>query len=142
MPVQAPSELGRVVSALSREFGSYITKLNLTTFSFQLRPPPLLNSHSLMIMALAGSKLFTPLQLGAITLSHRIIMAPMTRIRADEDGVHHEVSGSIPAFFVILNLHSIHASQIAVEYYSQRATHGGLLISEGTFISKEAGGVR
>lgn len=74
-----------------------------------------------MIMALAGSKLFTPLQLGAITLSHRIIMAPMTRIRADEDGVHHE---------------------IAVEYYSQRATPGGLLISEGTFISKEAGGIR
>ncbi|KAG8892859.1 hypothetical protein FRC00_011401, partial [Tulasnella sp. 408] len=31
---------------------------------------------------------------------------------------------------------------IAVEYYGQRATPGGLLISEGTFISEEAGGIR
>ncbi len=30
--------------------------------------------------------------------------------------------------------------EIAVEYYTQRATFGGLQITEGTFISEEAGG--
>lgn len=59
------------------------------------------------------SKLFTPLRIGDITLKHRVIMAPLTRTRCFEH---------IP-------------TDMVVEYYSQRATDGGLLISEGTHTS-------
>jgi 2,4-dienoyl-CoA reductase-like NADH-dependent reductase (Old Yellow Enzyme family) len=31
---------------------------------------------------------------------------------------------------------------MAVEYYAQRATKGGLLVTEATFISEEAGGYK
>jgi len=68
------------------------------------------------------SKLFTPLQVGQVTLQHRIAMAPMTRFRAD--------ASHIPLPFV-------------KEYYEQRASvQGTLLVTEGTFISPRAGGYR
>ncbi|XP_056696723.1 12-oxophytodienoate reductase 3 [Spinacia oleracea] len=53
-----------------------------------------------------------------LRLSHRVVMAAMTRCRALD---------SIP-------------NEAMVLYYSQRATRGGLLISEGTFISPTAHG--
>lgn len=62
--------------------------------------------------------LFSPLPLGAITLPNRIIMAPLTRGRADE--------GAIP-------------NSLMAEYYSQRAD-AGLIISEATAISTEGYG--
>ncbi|CAE7207923.1 unnamed protein product, partial [Rhizoctonia solani] len=68
----------------------------------------------------ASNKLFTPLQLGDLVLSHRVVMAPLTRFRADDNHVH---------------------TDLAVEYYAQRAeVPGTLLITEATFISPEAGG--
>ncbi|KAG8834754.1 hypothetical protein FRC17_007260 [Serendipita sp. 399] len=66
--------------------------------------------------------LFTPVQVGDLTLAHRIVLAPLTRFRANEAHVHGD---------------------LAVEYYKQRAsTPGTLLITEGTFIAAEAGGHR
>jgi N-ethylmaleimide reductase len=62
--------------------------------------------------------LFTPLRLGNIDLPNRIVMAPLTRMRAGE--------GHVPT---LLN----------VEYYRQRAS-AGLIIAEGTAISAEAQG--
>lgn len=56
-------------------------------------------------------KLFSPLSLGAIELDNRLVMAPLTRIRADADGVPNEMM---------------------VEYYTQRASLG-LIVTEGTF---------
>lgn len=50
------------------------------------------------------TKLFEPLQLGTMSLKHRLVMAPLTRFRADDDHVQ------LP---------------IAVEYYVQRATPSG-----------------
>ncbi|KAF8476250.1 hypothetical protein BDZ91DRAFT_674503 [Kalaharituber pfeilii] len=61
--------------------------------------------------------LFTPLKLGSIRLKHRVIMAPLTRTRSP---------GGIP-------------NDNVREYYEQRASDGGLLISEGTHISFMAG---
>lgn len=55
-------------------------------------------------------KLFTPLKVGDMSLSHRIIMSPLTRIRCP---------GGLP-------------TPLVAEYYAQRATNGGLLIAEGT----------
>lgn len=62
--------------------------------------------------------LFNPLQLGAIELSNRIVMAPMTRDRAGQ--------GDVP-------------NQMMVEYYRQRAG-AGLIITEGTQPSAEGKG--
>ncbi|MBC2593953.1 alkene reductase [Ruficoccus amylovorans] len=56
--------------------------------------------------------LFQPLQLGAITLPNRVIMAPLTRCRASE--------GRIP-------------NDLMVEYYRQRAG-AGLIITEATSV--------
>jgi len=64
-------------------------------------------------------KLFTPLDLGDLTLPNRIVMAPLTRNRALPDG-------DVP--------HALNAT-----YYAQRAT-AGLLVSEGTQISPEGKG--
>ncbi|PMD33982.1 FMN-linked oxidoreductase [Hyaloscypha variabilis F] len=62
-------------------------------------------------------KLFTPLRIGTLTLSHRIIMSPLTRKRCP---------AGIPG-------------PLVAEYYAQRATPGGLLISEGMMVSVMAG---
>ena len=60
------------------------------------------------------SSLFNPLKLGALTLSNRIIMAPLTRCRADD--------GHVP-------------SDLMAEYYSQRAT-AGLIVAEATMVTE------
>lgn len=66
-----------------------------------------------------SSSLFQPLKLGAVTLSHRVVHAPCTRMRAskESDGVY------VP-------------NDLNVEYYSQRASQGGLLLTEATPISR------
>jgi N-ethylmaleimide reductase len=61
------------------------------------------------------SKLFSPVQLGAINLSHRVVMAPLTRQRSQQPG-------DIPG-------------PLNVEYYTQRACEGGLIISEATTVA-------
>ena len=60
-------------------------------------------------------KLFTPVQMGAIPLKHRIVMAPLTRSRSVQPD-------SVPG-------------DLMAEYYAQRASDGGLMISEATNIS-------
>jgi 2,4-dienoyl-CoA reductase-like NADH-dependent reductase (Old Yellow Enzyme family) len=78
------------------------------------------NSHrgSLSTYGNPESRLWKPINLGNQQLSHRLVLAPLTRCRAI-DGIPNE-------------LH--------VEYYRQRASPGGLLITEATFISSRAGG--
>eukprot|EP00270_Netrium_digitus_P011080 TRINITY_DN3501_c0_g1_i1.p1 TRINITY_DN3501_c0_g1~~TRINITY_DN3501_c0_g1_i1.p1 ORF type:complete len:389 (-),score=97.71 TRINITY_DN3501_c0_g1_i1:101-1237(-) len=62
--------------------------------------------------------LLTPYKFGPFDLSHRIVYAPLTRCRA---------IGTIP-----------HPS--AVLYYTQRATKGGFMLTEGTCISQQGQG--
>lgn len=64
-------------------------------------------------------KLFNSISIGNLNLKNRIVMAPMTRGRAD-------------------NVNSI-PNGLMAEYYSQRAS-AGLIITEGTWVSKEAVG--
>jgi N-ethylmaleimide reductase len=61
---------------------------------------------------------FDPLRVGQLELDNRIIMAPMTRSRASDDGVQPEY---------------------AAEYYRQRAS-AGLIITEATNVSPMAKG--
>ena len=37
----------------------------------------------------ARNHLFTPVQVGAVTLKHRVVMPPMSRLRAEHNVVHH-----------------------------------------------------
>ncbi len=70
---------------------------------------------------MANTRLFTPLKIGQCELKHRLVMAPLTRFRA-EDQSH------VPLPFV-------------AEYYAQRASvPGTLLITEATLISPRAAG--
>ncbi|KAG2199267.1 hypothetical protein INT46_008809 [Mucor plumbeus] len=63
--------------------------------------------------------LFSPAKVGTSTLKHRVVLAPLTRFRA-------QLNTAIP-------------TDLQAEYYKQRASDGGLLITEATFISRLAG---
>jgi N-ethylmaleimide reductase len=65
------------------------------------------------------STLFSPARVGPHQLSHRVVMAPLTRMRSDP--------GDVP-------------SNLMAEYYSQRASKGGLIISEATPVSIRGNG--
>lgn len=58
----------------------------------------------------SSDPLFTPLKVGQVELKHRIVMAPLTRNRA-----------TVPTFA---------PNDMIAEYYEQRASDGGLLITE------------
>jgi len=71
-------------------------------------------------MSSTDSRLFKPLRIGNVELAHRLVMAPLTRFRADDAHVQ------LP---------------FTADYYSQRgAVPGTLLITEATFIHPKAGG--
>src|ERR1700682_976672 len=56
--------------------------------------------------------LFSPLQVGPYQLGHRLVMAPLTRMRAEKP--------------------SLAPRPLNAEYYAQRATPGGLIIAEAS----------
>jgi N-ethylmaleimide reductase len=66
------------------------------------------------------SKLLSPIQIGAVALGHRVVMAPLTRSRSSQPG---DVPG-----------------ELMRTYYGQRASEGGLIIGEATTISPSARG--
>ncbi|XP_020226584.1 12-oxophytodienoate reductase 3 [Cajanus cajan] len=66
----------------------------------------------------SSSPLFSPYKMGKFNLSHRVVLAPMTRCRG---------LNGIP-------------QAAHVEYYAQRSTPAGLLITEGTLISPTSSG--
>lgn len=68
-----------------------------------------------MMSYTGNQKLFTPIDLGELHLQHRVVMAPLTRSRAD-------LISSIP-------------NDLMLRYYEQRASEGGLVVSEATNIS-------
>jgi N-ethylmaleimide reductase len=67
---------------------------------------------------MTGKNLFSPYELGGVTLANRIVMAPLTRNRAG--------ARLVP-------------SEFAADYYSQRAS-AGLIITEATQVSEQAQG--
>ena len=69
---------------------------------------------------LSADKLFTRIQVGPMELKHRVVMAPLTRSRSVQPG-------SIPG-------------DLMLEYYTQRASEGGFIVSEATPISIAGGG--
>ncbi|GAA5923995.1 hypothetical protein JCM3775_005568 [Rhodotorula graminis] len=70
-------------------------------------------------MTATKTALFAPIRVGSMELEHRNVLAPLTRFRADDEHVHHDV---------------------AAEYYAQRGSFPGtMLITEATFIDPKAG---
>jgi len=65
------------------------------------------------------SMLFTPFRAGALSLDHRVVMAPLTRMRASP--------GDLP-------------NALMRTYYTQRTSPGGLIISEATPVAREGYG--
>ena len=64
--------------------------------------------------------LFSPLKIGPYQLKHRLVMAPLTRMRAEKP--------------------SLAPRPLNVEYYAQRATPGGLIIAEASPVAASAFG--
>jgi len=60
-------------------------------------------------------KLFQPIEVGALSLSHRVVQAPLTRLRSEQPG---DIPGVLMA-----------------THYGQRASKGGLQIAEATPVS-------
>ena len=65
--------------------------------------------------------LFMPLRLGHHRLNHRVVMAPLTRMRAARPG-------NVPR-------------PLNAEYYAQRASEGGLIIAEASQVTPSGQGV-
>jgi N-ethylmaleimide reductase len=63
--------------------------------------------------------LFSPFRLRTLQLSHRVVHPPLTRLRANPDDS---------------------VSDMMIEYYRQRATPGGLMITESVHPSFESRG--
>ncbi|CAG9202340.1 hypothetical protein PSP6_210180 [Paraburkholderia tropica] len=59
-------------------------------------------------------KLFSHISVGPFELDHRVVLAPLTRMRTERGNV---------------------AGDLMVDYYTQRASSGGLLISDATAVS-------
>jgi N-ethylmaleimide reductase len=59
--------------------------------------------------------LFSPLKIGPYQLGHRLVMAPLTRMRAEKPGLAPR--------------------PLNTEYYAQRTTPGGLIIAEASPIA-------
>ncbi|KAL6941832.1 NADPH dehydrogenase [Hanseniaspora osmophila] len=71
---------------------------------------------------LKDSNLFKSIKVGKLQLPQRVVMAPLTRIRADDNAVPNK-------------------ENLAQTYYAQRAQRPGtLIITEATFMSEQAGG--
>ena len=82
---------------------------------------PLHKPSIVQTIQMSQPKLFTPIQVGNAHLTHRVVLAPLTRARANAQHV---------------------PSKLAVEYYSQRASvPGTMLISEGVIIAAKATGM-
>lgn len=69
---------------------------------------------------MSESPLFEPVSLGALRLKHRVVMAPLTRMRSTRPG-------DVP-------------NELMATYYGQRASDGGLIITEATDVSPQARG--
>src|SRR3954466_10853431 len=65
-------------------------------------------------------RLFSPVQIGPYQLKHRLVLAPLTRMRAAKP--------------------SLAPRPLNAEYYAQRATPGGLLIAEASPVAATAFG--
>jgi len=88
-------------------------KAILPSLSLSRKNPSFIHRFNQRHQGITMNQLLTPVRLGRLVAPNRVVMAPMTRSRADADGV---------------------VGDLTVAYYAQRAS-AGLIISEGVFPS-------
>ena len=66
------------------------------------------------------NNLLTPVTIGGLSLSHRIVMVPLTRM-----------SATVPANT---------ANEMMAQYYAQRASEGGLIVAKASQVSEDGRG--
>jgi N-ethylmaleimide reductase len=81
--------------------------------------PDALSNQSLK-QEISMNKLLSPVTIGPVSLKHRVVMAPLTRSRAVQPG-------DLPG-------------DLMLQYYTQRASDGGLIITEASPISARSRG--
>jgi NADH:flavin oxidoreductase / NADH oxidase family len=103
---------------------TYPPLLSIFHLDFKKSPQNIMGSTE-SFQPLADSALFKPVQLGALHLNHRLVLSPLTRMRGskESDGVWAP-------------------GDMSVEYYSQRASKGGFMLTEATPISRLVSGSR
>ena len=69
--------------------------------------------------ALEETSMFKPTQIGRLQLEHKVVLAPLTRMRAPKEA---------DCVF--------YPGDLNVEYYSQRASKGGFMLTEACPISR------
>lgn len=67
-----------------------------------------------------SKNLFKPVSIGPYTLDHRVVMAPLTRMRSEQPG-------DLPG-------------DLMLEHYRQRASKGGYIVSEATVVADNGNG--
>lgn len=114
------SDLGSPSPSCSLQLA--VTKIFLILFFKKKTKSKKSSYYPIKTTMAATSRLFKPLRIGNIEVSNRLVLAPLTRYRADD--------AHTPLPFV-------------ADYYSQRASYPGtLLVTEATFIAPQAGGYR
>jgi 2,4-dienoyl-CoA reductase-like NADH-dependent reductase (Old Yellow Enzyme family) len=108
--VAEPDDIADAIAFLASDEARWISGDTLASMAAPSSSPRSAHDEPEVIM----STLFTPIQLGAIPLKHRVVMAPITRLRSDPDDT---------------------ASALMAEHYGQRASDGGLIIVESAGIS-------
>lgn len=96
----------------------YLTTLSVSTFPLNKACMPELPGGFQRLRGNIMAKLFTPAKVGAFDLNHRVVLAPMTRVRTIQPG-------DIP-------------SPMMATFYGQRASDGGLLVVEAASVSIQA----
>ncbi|PGH10651.1 hypothetical protein AJ79_05365 [Helicocarpus griseus UAMH5409] len=90
------------------------------------------NSATIDASVREKSMLFQPLKIGELELQHRVIQAPMTRSRGVPLNSESTPENPNRAWY---------PGDLMVNFYGQRATKGGLIISEGMPPSLESNGM-
>jgi N-ethylmaleimide reductase len=97
----------------------YIRRRRFSTFDLNaLSDAPVSEVRNLTLQGKIMTKLFSSIKVGAYDLAHRVVLAPMTRLRTIQPD-------DIP-------------SPMMADFYGQRASAGGLVIIEAASISRQA----
>ena len=78
-----------------------------------------MKTHPTSKEQVSNLKLFTPFKVGNLALKHRVVHPPLTRLRANPDDS---------------------VSEMMIEYYTQRASDGGFMITESVHPSYDSRG--
>ena len=121
-PAPQSNQVRRLRTLLSYIFGTlaYFSYPGSShTLLLKVERPLLIEDHQPLNLEEIMSKLHSAVKVGPYEFSHRVVLAPLTRMRAEE--------GAKPG-------------PLMAEYYAQRASEGGFLIGEATIAAPDGNG--